>query len=676
MDVIGIFEIYIRQHNPAWPSWLVGQQAQSLYSLHKVAVLASRDKAKIVEQIVLATESLRICQGVKTYSNVQYEQFASLDNYDDILVGLNTVFQAKHQGVIQYLTNAETRLHVHTGTIFREGIPFFKHIVKHWPGFSIILSLLVYIKDSHPDMISEFVTACWHLCTWPGASINDAIKARQLLEEISSLVICSDTSGISALHHHFWNLCGFKFHEEGGKQQYDYDINWNKLLKSLIYQDISYKCTKSIEYIVMQMILSGVEQRIAKQIEARCCVATVIHSQSLYRPIQMHDIKVGKYGVLSDMYDWLTQLFPCTTDLMHSIHEAISGFTVYREGDRWPWLNAIKHFCRASENSNISQDEIVIMGRSVPAWTTLVPAVFDAMIEVYNVCQCRSCRPTTTLGQNNCKLEDFITLVYRHLIYTVASQFCNVTRWYNTNKPLCSVEIELLQALRNKDPINLVNILQVIGFAKGLEPPRVVVGNFLVGCSIGGTTILPTDLLDTTERYLSIKDTFKEMRGQIAGAVNAEGWLVSYRCKKHRTYAGACTSYTELAPDCVMMASLRPLYSRNGASCIHRHLAAAQKWEALVPLSEYGQLAKNKALCRGDDVKWGTVAASDIFKDGKIIGDTTQVIVLGLHNDGVAQAATVPLLSAIGVCEIQGSRSLAEAVDEVASAPGYRYVID
>jgi hypothetical protein len=102
---------------------------------------------------------------------------------------------------------------------------------------------------------------------------------------------------------------------------------------------------------------------------------------------------------------------------------------------------------------------------------------------------------------------------------------------------------------------------------------------------------------------------------------------------------------------------------------------AAQKWEALVPLSEYGQLAKNTAKVLGS-AEWGTVAASEIFKDGKIIGDTTQVIVLGLHNDGVAQAATVPLLSAIGVCEIQGSRSLAEAVDEVASAPGYRYIID
>jgi hypothetical protein len=525
-------------------------------------------------------------------------------------------------------------------------------------------------------MISEFVIACWHLCTWPGVSIKDTIKARQLLEEISSLVINSDTSGISALHHDFWDLCHFKFNEEGGRQQYDYNVDWNKLLQSLVCpSDSSYKCTKLVEYIVVQMILCGVEQRIAEQIKTRYCVTTVIHSQSLCRPIQMRNIKVGRYGVLNDMYDWFTQLFPCTTDLMDSIHEAISGFTVYRESDRWPWLKAIRHFCSTSESSNISQDEVVIVGRSVPAWTTLVPAVFDAMIEVYNVCQCRSCRPMTTLGQSNCKLEDFITLVYRHLIYTVVSQFCNVTRWYNTNKPLYSVEIELLKALQNKDPINLVNIMQIIGLAKGLEPPRVVVGNFLVGCSIGGTTILPTDLLNVTECDLSIKDTFKEMHGQIAGAVNAEGWLVSYYCNKYKTYTGACTSRTELEPDCVMMASLQPLYSRNGASCIQRHLVAAQKWEALVPLSEYGQLAKNTAKVLGS-AEWGTVAASEIFKDGKIIGDTTQVIVLGLHNDGVAQAATVPLLSAIGVCEIQGSRSLAEAVDEVASAPGYRYIID
>src|ERR1700757_3778266 len=160
MEIIDIFEIYIRQHNPAWPSWLLSQQARSLYLLHEVAVSASRDKARIVEQIVLATESLKISQGAKTYSNIQYEEVTSLDEYDDILADLNTVFQAKHQGIIQYLTNAETYLYVYARTVFRKGIPFFKHIVKHWPGFSIIMSLLVYMKNFHVDMISEFVIAC------------------------------------------------------------------------------------------------------------------------------------------------------------------------------------------------------------------------------------------------------------------------------------------------------------------------------------------------------------------------------------------------------------------------------------------------------------------------------------------------------------------------------------
>lgn len=655
-----------------WPSWLVGRQARSLYLLHEVAVSASRDKAKKIEQIVLATESLKISQGVKTYSDIQYEQATSLDEYYDVLPGLNTVFQAKHQGVIQYLINAETHLYVYTRTVFRKGIPFFKHIVKHWPGLSIIMSLLVYIKDSHVDMISEFVIACGHLCTWPGVSIKDTIKARQLLEEISNLVINSDTSGISALHHNFWSLCGVKFDEEGGRQQYGDEINWYELLKSLVHPGTSsYKCTKLTEYIVIQMMAGGVEQHVAKQIKAQYCVAGVIHSQLLCRPTQ--NIKLGRCGVLSDMYDWLTQLFPCTTDLMDSIHESISKFTVYRESDGWPWLKAIRHFC--SPSIKISQDKVVLGERNVPAWTTLVPAVFDAMNEVYNVCQCRSCRPTTTLGQSNCKLEDFITLVYRQLIYTVASQFCNVTRWSNTNEPLFSVEVKLLNALQNNDPINLLNILQIIGLAKGLEAPRMISGNFLVGCSAGGTTILPTDLLDVTECNLKIKDTFKEIDGQIAGAINANGWLVSHFCNKYETYTGAYTSRTELAPDCAMMASLQPLYSRNKITCIQRCLVAAQKWEVLVPLSEYGQLAKNTAKVLGS-AEWGTVAASEIFKDGKIIGDTAQVIVLGLHNDGVAQAATVPLLSAIGGCEIQGSRSLAEAVDEVASAPGYRYVID
>ena len=289
-----IFEIYIRQHNPAWPSWLLGQQARSLYSLHEVAVSASRDKARIVEQIVLATESLKISQGAKTYSNIQYEEATSLDEYDDILADLNTVFQAKHQGIIQYLTNAETHLYVYTRTVFRKGIPFFKHIVKHWPGFSIIMSLLVYMKNFHVDMISEFVIACADLCT---SSIKDIINVRRLLEEISNLVINSDTSGISALHHDFWSLCGIKFNEEGGEQQYGDEINWHALLKSLVHPGTSsYKCTRLTEYIVIQMMVSGFEQHVAKRIEAQYCVAPVIHSQSLCRPI--HHMSLGDAGCL------------------------------------------------------------------------------------------------------------------------------------------------------------------------------------------------------------------------------------------------------------------------------------------------------------------------------------------------------------------------------------------